>query len=146
MRILISIGFIILLSSCATTTTNYYSQTVQGWRGGNAQTLVSVWGTPDSRTAGPNGTIIYTYKTENYRANTGRYSPSVGVSFTRGGAPAMTTQPSTNFSIDRGLSLSCTTMFVVDRNGKIVDTQSQGNNCNGSASFSRSKGNPKPSY
>ena len=144
MRLPICLGFIILLSACATTTNNYYPQTIQSWRGGDAKALVSRWGMPDKRFAGPNGTTVYVYQSENYRANTGRFSPSVGVNFNRTGTPTMTTQPNTNFSMDRGISLNCTSMFVIDnKSGKVVSTQSQGNNCVGNSSFAEAKSNPQ---
>ena len=66
MRHYISLGLILLLSSCASST-NYYPKTVQSWRGGNDQNLIKTWGRPDGMTAAKNGNSILIYKSSSYR-------------------------------------------------------------------------------
>ena len=131
MRIIISLGLAILLSSCAATSTNYYTKTVQSWQGGDTNTLVKRWGTPDGRLAGDNGKIAYIYKYERNNSNGARYSPSIGVNFTPGGKPVLTSTPETNRSLNNNMSLNCITVFVANKNGKIIDTLAEGNGCYG---------------
>lgn len=66
MRHYISLGLIILLSSCASTT-NYYPKTVQSWRGGSVQDLSKKWGMPDDVASNEKGNTILIYKSSAYR-------------------------------------------------------------------------------
>jgi len=66
----------------------------------------------------------------------------VGVSYGADGKPVMTTQTNTNSTWNRGMSLICTAVFVVNAKGTIVDTKIQGDSCFGSAGFATRKGNP----
>jgi hypothetical protein len=136
--------FSILLSSCATTTTNYYTQTIQSWRGGNVKTLLQRFGRADSRIMAGNGNMLLIYKTENYHTYNTTASPTVGVHFNSSGKPIMTSVPNTNPSWNRSgaLSLTCSAGFEVDKHGTIVDTQVQGNGCYGDENFASKWRNP----
>jgi len=70
MRHFISLGLIMLLSSCANTTTNYYPQAVKSWQGANAQNLVKKWGQPDQTFSLKDGNMVYVYKSTKYRPDT----------------------------------------------------------------------------
>ena len=143
MRFIIGSGLIILLTSCAATMTNYYTPTVQSWRGGNINTLYQRWGRPDGRFTGPNGNVVYVYNTSNYRSNSAPSSPAIGVNFTPGGKAVVTATPNTN-NWNRGpQSLTCSSTFMVNPKGVIIDTQVSGNNCYGSESFANRMRNPK---
>lgn len=142
MRLIISLGLIILLSSCASTSTNYYSKTVQSWNGGSASTLVKRWGNPDSKLLAANGYVAYVYRSESNHPNNARFSPSIGVNFTPGGKPILVSSPNTNRSLGNGMELSCVTVFVANKQGIITDTKMQGNRCYGNESFAENKANP----
>lgn len=136
------LGFLILLSGCASTKTNYYTQTVQSWHGGNVNALIKRWGIPDDRLKSPRGNIVYVYKTESYRGDSAPMSPAVGVSFTPGGTPIMTTGPNLNNTWNRGMSLACITAFETDANGKIISAQAQGPGCYASEALAAKMRNP----
>lgn len=128
MRFII-LGCAILLSSCATTTNNYYSSTIQTWQGASSQDLVKVWGQPDIKATGPNGYTAYVYKTEGYRANYTSPAPQIGVNFAEGGKPIIVSQPNLSPNINRGLALLCTTLFTTNSKGIIIESKSQGAGC-----------------
>ncbi len=130
-----------ILSACGTTT-NYYTQTVESWRGGNINTLTERWGKPDARMPTNDGNIAYLYQTASYHNNPGPSSPQVGVNFTPGGRPSIITQ-NTNFAASRGgITYNCLTTFVTNRQGKILRVEEQGHGCYGSSRFSNNKSNP----
>jgi hypothetical protein len=130
-----------LLAGCAATT-NYYTPTVESWRGGNVDTLVQRWGTPDVRSRTSDGNVAYLYQTASYHNNAGPSSPQIGVNYTPGGRPNIITQD-TNFAASRGgITYNCLTTFVANRQGKIVRVEEQGHGCYGNAGFANSKSNP----
>lgn len=141
MRFITCFSLVALLAGCTSMTTNYYTQTVQGWRGGNANTLVKRWGAPDQKITGPNGNTAYVYKTESYQASNIGTSPEVGVNFTPGGKPVIITKSNPNFHTSRGLSITCVTVFVANAKGVITDVQAQGRNCYGGQEFANTKSN-----
>lgn len=121
MRYLLLPICISLLAACAQTI-NYYTPTVESWRGGNINTLVTRWGKPDVRTMTPNGNINYTYQTASYHNTPGQ---------------------STNFAASRGgISYNCLTIFTASKQGKILSVEKQGQGCYGSANFANTKSNP----
>lgn len=131
MRCLISLGLAILLSSCATSNANNYTQTVQNWRGGNVATLIQQWGTPDVKTPGSKGNTVYVYKTTSYSNANTPTAPVVGINAS-GNKPVFVTPPNTNNTWTRGpMSLSCLASFIVNSKGTIVDTHIEGNGCYG---------------
>ncbi|TAK74761.1 MAG: hypothetical protein EPO11_06430 [Gammaproteobacteria bacterium] len=139
---IIGLGLIIFLTSCATTTTNYYTKTIGTWRGGNANTLVKTWGMPDDKVVGANGNTVYVYKTSSYNPSLGPSpGPTVGVNISASGRPVMITDPNTN-QWSRDMSISCVTAFAVNQQGIITDIQSRGNHCYGSESFANQMKNP----
>jgi hypothetical protein len=141
MRILL-LGFTILLVSCAATT-NYYPETVQSWKGGNANALVKRWGTPDERLNGPKGSAVLVYKTQTMRNYNAPASPSIGVSVAPDGRPIMTTATNVNNTWNRnGVSLTCVTAFQVNAKGTILSSVSKGTGCYGSQQFVSRMGNP----
>lgn len=143
MRFINCIGLTILLSSCATTTTNYYTQTVQSWRGGSVYTLVKQWGRPDRTITSPNGNTLYVYQTQSYRNLNAPSSPSVGVNVSQSGRAILSNPSYNNMTWNRGaMSLTCMAAFEVGKNGKILDTQIQGTSCYGGESFAKRLTNP----
>lgn len=136
------IGFLltILLSSCAMT--NYYTKTVASWHGANATTLVNRWGRPDEKIIGPHGNSIYVYKTISYKQNSAPASPMIGVTFGADGKPIIITIPNTNNTWNRGMSISCVAVFMVNKQNIVTETKVQGNNCYGNANFAEKRGNP----
>lgn len=142
MRKLIISGLLILLSGCTTTTNNYYQPTVNSWRGGDAKNLVDRWGMPNTKVTSPKGNSVYVYKTTSYTGNYERSSPSVGVNFS-GERPVIVTMPNTSSATSNsGLSMTCITVFTANRQGKIIDSQSQGNSCYGDTNFAHARSNP----
>lgn len=99
MRHFISLGLIMLLTSCANTITNYYPQTVHSWHGANAQKLVKTWGWPDQTMSLKDGNTVYVYKSTQYR-------PGVSA-----GGP------------------DCIAMFEVNKQEIITHTQYKGKRC-----------------
>lgn len=140
MRSLFCLGLAILLSSCTTTTTNYYSSTVEGWQGAQANGLVKTWGRPDIQVKGPQGNTAYIYKTETYSANQGMASPAVGVNFSADGKPIIVSQNNFNPSANRGLAITCTTVFLANNKGVITDTKVIGRSCYGNQGFAKRYG------
>ena len=139
----LGLSSLILLSSCATTTSNYYTQTVQSWRGGNVTTLITRWGRADSTITAGDGNTLLVYKTEGYRTYNTTASPAVGVNYSGSGKPVIVSTPNTNSSWSRGtMSLTCSVGFEVDKHGTIVDTQVQGPGCYGGENFAAKMGNP----
>jgi len=80
MRHFISLGMIILLTSCSITK-NYYAPAVQSWNGGNAQNLISKWGQPDSFYELPNGNAVLLYKSSTYRPGISSQGPDCITTF-----------------------------------------------------------------
>jgi hypothetical protein len=140
MRHFISLGMIMLLTSCAATT-NYYPQTVQSWRGKSVQKLTHQWGRPDQMMTNQSGNTYFIYKTSSYRASMTPGSPNVGVNINQSGKPVVVSQPSSLGNGARSLSLDCVAIFEVNKNKTIVGTQYQGNGCYGSQSFAKRMSN-----
>ena len=143
MRFII-LGFAILLSSCATTTNNYYSSTIQTWQGASSQDLVAIWGQPDIKAVGPSGYTVYVYKTVGYRANYAATSPQIGVNFAEGGKPIIVSQPNLAPNTNRGMALLCTTLFTANPKGIIVESKAQGAGCYANTSFANKYGHQTP--
>lgn len=140
-RTLLALSVAILLAGCATTTNNYYTSTVNGWRGSNVKALTQKWGMPNEKIQGPHGDTVYIYRTEGYRANVGQASPAVGVNFNGAGRPVIVTAtPTLNSPGSRGLVLICTTIFMADAKGTITGAETRGSGCYGGESFAHSKG------
>lgn len=143
MRAILCSGLILLLTGCTSVTTNYYTQTVQGWRGGNVQKLIQEWGEPNTKVISPNGNTFLVYKTESYRSYNAPASPQIGVHYTPNGTPILVTGPNPNVTASRGgVTLSCYAGFEANPQGRIVNTQIQGAGCYGSQSFANQRGNP----
>jgi hypothetical protein len=141
MRLTILTGLTILLAGCATTTSNYYSSTIQSWQGGSLSRLKSIWGQPDREIITAGGNKILTYKTTGYRTYSTTGSPAIGVNVA-GSNPIIVTQPSTNSALEtRTLSLNCYATFVVNQKGVITSAQSTGNGCYASHAFADRLGN-----
>ena len=142
MRHIISLGLVLLLASCAAGTSSYYTQTVDSWRGGNVNALVSRWGTPDLRTPGPNGTTLYAYRVTSYHSYNNRTSPAIGVNYI-GGRPVIAVTPSTNNAWNPGaMSIGCVAGFEANQKGVIVSTQIHGNGCYADQAFAAKHANP----
>ncbi len=117
MRFIFGSVLIALLAACTTSMGNYYTQTVQSWRGGNINTLHHRWGRPDSRYSGPNRSVVYVYNT-NIVSRTSSALNANGA--------------------NRGpMSHTCSAVFTVDRSGTIIDTKVLGKNCYASAKFAQ---------
>lgn len=128
MRHIIILSLSILLISCATTG-NYYTQTTQSWRGGNAKKLVKTWGRPDKIIANNQTGTVYFYNTRSYS------NLSSQLARTNSNSP-LTGKPS---------STVCTVAFTANKQGKIVDIQTQGHGCYGNSSFAKHLSNPQKS-
>lgn len=140
MRNLLLILTALILTACAATH-NYYSTTVQSWRGGHISTLINRWGQPDAKYINHSGQTEYVYRTASYSQNMGPSAPLVGMNVS-GNRPAMVTQ-TTNFAASRGgLNYNCYTAFITNKQGIIVDIHKTGQGCYGSASFAKQKSNP----
>lgn len=136
MRFIISIGLAILLTSCAATTANYYTRTVESWRRGNVNTLYKRWGVPDARTTSLEGDTIYIYKSESYRHS------SAGMNGSQNGRSVISTDNIATAGHRGTLPVSCITAFIVNRNGIITGTEVKGNGCYGGENFVHAKANP----
>ncbi len=144
MRSIFCSGLVLLLAGCTSLTTNYYTQTVHGWRGGNVQNLMKEWGQPDTKVISPNGNMFLVYKTESYRSYNAPTSPQVGVHFSPNGSPILVTGPNPNMTASRsGGTLSCYAGFEANPQGRIIKTQIQGAGCYGSQSFANQRSNPE---
>jgi hypothetical protein len=127
----------LLLSSCAATTANYYTQTIQSWRGGNAQILIKRWGQPDQQLRKRGGGSVYLYRTQSYNAYHSPVSP-FGVPVSNNSR-----QPNTNNVWNRGLfSLTCSALFETNAKGVIVNTQIEDQRCYGNENFAKKYSNP----
>lgn len=142
-RQIFQLSALILLSGCASSNGKYYQQAVQSWEGANVQGLIKTWGSPDKRVVGPTGNTVLVYQNQSYSAYNSMSSPAIGVHFSGTGHPVITTAPSTNNSVTRGaMTLTCITVFEVDRKGTIVDTSTQGNSCYSNQSFAEKIAKP----
>ena len=132
MRYALPLALIIVLSGCGTTT-NYYSETVQSWKGAKVAALTKQWGRPDNMVKTTNGNTIYVYKTESYKHYNGPTGPSTGISYTADGKPVVVTRTemSTSFSRD----LTCNAIFTANSSGQIVGTQASSPTCYGGSGF-----------
>lgn len=145
MRLMMWLGPLLLLSGCATSTANYYTQTVSGWRGGNAKNLVSHWGQPDQKVISPSGSTTYVYHTQSYRTYHYPTSPPVAANYSEGGRPVIV--PMTNTTLNnedrRFMSIPCTVIFETNSKGVVTRTKVQGSGCYGSDRFARRKKNQR---
>src|SRR5579862_6679248 len=136
------VGLVILLSACASTNTNYYTSSVQSWKGENVRALIARWGKPDYRVAVTNGHSLLSYHLQSYSAYIPPTSPEIGVN-TRGGRPVIVTEPTTNNTWNRGaLSLTCNVLIEIDERGTIVRTKVVGNSCYGGTNFAEKYAKP----
>ena len=127
----------ILLSSCATSTTNYYTSSVQSWHGNTVRSLAQQWGRPDYQATSPSGKTTLAYKTESYSV----YTPPTGATV---GRPTIVVPQNTNNTWNRGsLSISCTVIFEANKQGVITNSKIVGQNCYGGQNFAKKYANPK---
>jgi|GEM_PF-1315221 hypothetical protein len=127
-------GSVILLASCATTTTNYYRSSVESWQGASVKALVKQWGRPDYKILSPDGDAMLAYRTQSYSPYMAPTSPAIGVN-NRGGRPVISVD-NLNHTWNRGqLSLTCVAIFKINPVGVVTGTQVQGNSCYGGSSF-----------
>lgn len=132
--------FMILLSSCASIQANYYNQTINSWRGADINTLLKKWGRPAKKLNTLSGSTVYVYKKQEFRNPESLTSPAVGVNYRPGGTPIVTTTRPTNWN--NGLTLFCIAAFEVNKEGTIIDVQTQGNNCFADSEFMNRMKNP----
>ncbi len=135
MRLLISLALIIFLSACASTA-NYYTSTLNSWRGSNANALVKTWGTPNTKIVNPNGTMVFVYKTKSYAAGRTQGSPAIGVNVSSAGRPVIV-NPTENKALSRNLTITCLAVFQIDKNGRISSTEVRGKGCYGDQYFAQ---------
>lgn len=143
MRRLTLLAMISLLSACATTASNY-TQTVDTWRGGNVKTLFARWGSPDDQATGPAGNTGYFYTKTTSRRYAAATTPSVGVNTSAQGHPVVVaTSPAIMNANSRGsMSLTCTAIFIVNPQGVIVNTKTQGIGCQSGSNLPPQMANP----
>lgn len=144
MRILtFSLAAAALLSSCATSTANYYTPSVQSWQGSKVDALVKQWGRPDYKVNTPAGGSTLAYKTESYSTYVPPSSPEVGVNATNAARPVITVSRNTNNTWNRGaLSINCTVIFNANKQGTITSTKIVGHGCYGGETFANKYANP----
>lgn len=121
MRHFIGFCLVILLSSCATTTTNYY-------RGSQESALIARMGQPYEKIVGPNSTT-YIYRTITYRSPPESLSPEIGVANANSPHPAIV-MPSANLPRSQ-MALVCFSTFVINKKGYIVSSKKEGSGCSG---------------
>lgn len=142
-HIITSILLIMFLASCASTTANHYTQTVESWRGGDTRDLTARWGIPDQKLVGANGSSVYVYKTKSYMPPPSRIGSKIDVILGSGDKPIIVAMPNINKTWSRGgASFSCIAAFKADKSGKIIGTQTHGSGCYGSDNFAKIMGNP----
>lgn len=110
-----------------------HGQNAQGWQGASIQAFVKQWGEPDEKRPGQFGHILYIYHLERYHtANSNApMNPQIGANVSPQGRPVIIVQPNVQGQIQRPLSLSCTVIFVVNKQGTIISSNTYGNGCNG---------------
>ncbi len=143
MRFITLVSAIGLLAGCASTNNNY-TQTVQGWRGANINTLVTRWGNPQDQATAANGNTVYVYQTRAYPSFTSPPANPVGVHYTGQGTPVITNTGSAVMNNDRlgGLNLNCSAIFIANKAGQIIDTKTRGTGCYGGSDFVTQYSNP----
>lgn len=141
MRLLISLALIIFLSACASTA-NYYTSTLNSWRGSHANALVKTWGTPDTKIVNPNGSMVFIYKTKSYATSRTQGSPNIGVNVSSTGRPVIVS-PTGNKGLSRSLTINCLAVFQVDKNGRISSTEVRGKGCYGDQHFAQKLSNKR---
>ena len=138
-----SLATTVLLSSCAVSTTNYYTPSVQSWQGSQVNALVKQWGRPDFKVNAPGGGTTLAYKTESYSTYVPPSSPEVGVNATNPARPAIVVSQNTNNTWNRGsLSINCTVIFSANKQGIITNTKIMGHGCYGGETFAKKYANP----
>lgn len=142
MRQILVTSIAFLLVGCATQA-NYYTQTVQSWRGGNINKLVNRWGRPDDRALTADGHIAYQYQTASYHHQASPHAPLAGMTIQGGqNRPAILNQ-NTNFAASRGgITYNCQTTFISNRQGTILQVVEQGYGCYGNSHFASTHSNP----
>lgn len=115
MRYLIGFCLAILLSSCVTTTTNFYPDGSFNRR----------MGRPYQTIYGP-ATTTYIYKTITYRSPPESLAPEIGVANPTSPHPAIVTP---NPPGSRSISLVCYTTIVMNKQGRIISTSKEGAGC-----------------
>lgn len=134
----------ILLSSCATSTTNYYTPSIQSWQGSNVNTLIQQWGRPDYKVTTASGNTTLAYKTESYSAYVSPSNPQIGVNASNPERPVIVVPQNTNNTWNRGtLSINCTAIFTANKQGTITDTKIVGQSCYGGEVFAQKYANPR---
>lgn len=143
MRFITLVSAISLLVGCASTNNNY-TQTIQGWRGGNTKALLARWGSPQDQATTVNGNTVYVYQTRAYPSFSQPPANAVGVHYTGRGTPVITNTGSAVMNNDRlgGLNLNCSAIFVANKAGQIIDTKTRGTGCYGGSDFTNQYSNP----
>lgn len=111
-----------LLSACASSAA--YEQQMQRWRGKNAQTLRKQWGTPDAAIKLANGHILYQYTKKNFFTIPAPKRQPLQTSNT-----LFTSYEEPWLNNNQTMVRYCRTTFETDKNGNIIQTRFNGNNC-----------------
>jgi hypothetical protein len=138
----LTLGCSLLLASCAASSSGYYTQSVQSWRGGNTRDLARVWGAPSEVLPGRNGHTLYIYKRQSVIAANPTFSPSIGISPQDRGATIIAATPNIHTPESRGLTASCVTTFTANPAGRIIDTSVEGIHCSNNRDDTQSLANP----
>lgn len=125
-------GSLILLASCATTTSSYQA-TVQSWQGNTLSSLEQSWGMPDQKLQTPLNTT-YIYRTI-VRSPSFPPPPRVGVS--QNSKPIMMI---INPAPTRSLT-TCFTHFIANEKNTIIATKIEGFGCHQGGVFSNQLSN-----
>jgi hypothetical protein len=137
MNKIIKFGFMLLcvclVSGCATTAN--YQRILNNWQGAKMSDLINTWGYPDAAVRLPNGDLVYMYTRQRFYTTptTPMMTPTI---INVSGTPMYATTYNGMVMGGQSYILSCRTWFEVNRQGVIVNTQFQGNNCIASNSSS----------
>lgn len=138
----LTLGCSLLLASCAASSSGYYTQSVQSWRGGNARDLARVWGAPSEVTPDRGGNTLYIYKRQGVIPTNPTYSPRIGISPQDRSAAIITATPNIHTPENPGLITSCVTTFTANPQGSIIDTSVEGTHCSNNRDDAQSLANP----
>ena len=118
--------FLTIISACATTAN--YQHMLNNWQGARMTDLINHWGYPDSAIKLPSGNTVYMYTHQQLYTMPTPMVPSMTFVNVNGTPIYATGFVGGGYGGQTQL-LYCRTWFEVNRNGVIVNSQFQGNNC-----------------
>ncbi|OGT43412.1 MAG: hypothetical protein A3F42_03130 [Gammaproteobacteria bacterium RIFCSPHIGHO2_12_FULL_37_34] len=129
MRYIIMCGFCILLANCTLTTPNQGAKISRYGYGSPISAYINRFGLPNKKVVFSEGNTAYFYTRTNPRyANVSTPSP-VQLNIDSSGKPLMLIKPGVGMT-EKSLAFTCTIMFIVNKQGIIIDSNVQGEGCN----------------